>query len=333
MRVVAALGGNALLERGEEPSSDIQLHYVVGAVGALAPVAEHHDLVITHGNGPQVGILALESAADRTLLRPYPLDTLGAQTQGMIGYWLLQALENALPGRQVVSLVSQTLVDQADKAFAQPTKFVGPTYDEAEAKRLAAVAGWQIAQDGKFWRRVVPSPEPRALLEVATVSSLVAAHAVVVCVGGGGIPVCRGPEGLLHGVDAVIDKDLSSALLARDIGAEALLLLTDVDGVELDFDTAAARTIRHASPAELRAYQFPAGSMGPKVDAACRFVESTGHRAMIGHLDDARELVDGKKGTVVAPRTEAMTMDPFRTPSRPGDTSAPAEHTDIVETT
>ena len=312
---MAALGGNALLERGEEPSSDIQLHHIVGAVRALAPVAEHHDLVITHGNGPQVGILALESAADRTLPSPYPFDALGAQTQGMIGYWLLQALENALPGRQVVSLVSQTLIDPDDKAFAQPTKFVGPTYDEAEAKRLAAVADWQIAQDGKSWRRVVPSPEPQALLEVATVSSLVAAHAVVVCVGGGGIPVRRGPEGLLHGVEAVIDKDLSSALLARDIGAEALLLLTDVDGVQLDFGTDAARTIRHASPAELRAHQFATGSMGPKVDAVCRFVESTGHRAMIGHLDDARELVDGKKGTVVAPTTEAMTMEPFKTPS------------------
>ena len=315
MRVVAALGGNALLGRGEDPSSDIQLHHVVGAVRALAQVAEHHDLVVTHGNGPQVGILALESAADRTLPRPYPLDALGAQTQGMLGYWLLQALENALPGRQVVSLVSQTLVDQDDKAFAQPTKFVGPTYDEAEAKRLAAVAGWQIAQDGKSWRRVVPSPQPQALLEVATVSSLVAAHAVVVCVGGGGIPVCRGPDGLLHGVEAVIDKDLSSALLARDVGEEALLLLTDVDGVELDFGTDAARTIRHVSPAELRAHQFPVGSMGPKVDAACRFVESTGHRAMIGRLDDARELLDGKKGTVVTPATKAMTAEPLSTQS------------------
>ena len=312
---MAALGGNALLERGEEPGSDIQLHHIVGAVRALAPVAEHHDLVITHGNGPQVGILATESAADGTLPRPYPFDVLGAQTQGMIGYWLLQALENALPGRQVVSLISQTLVDPDDKAFAQPTKFVGPTYDEAEAKRLAAVADWQIAQDGKAWRRVVPSPEPQALLEVATVSSLVAAHAVVVCVGGGGIPVRRGPEGLLHGVEAVIDKDLSSALLARDIGAEALLLLTDVDGVQLDFGTDAARTIRHVSPAELRAHQFAAGSMRPKVDAACRFVESTGHRAMIGHLDDARELLDGKRGTVVAPMSEAMTMEAFKTPS------------------
>jgi len=321
------------LERGQVPSSDIQIHHVGAAVKALAPLAQQHDLIVTHGNGPQVGILALESSSDRALQHPYPLDALGAQTQGMIGYWLLQAMENALPGRQVVSLVCQTLVAQDDPAFAQPTKFVGPTYDdEAEAKRLGALKEWEIARDGGSWRRVVASPEPQALLEVATVSSLVSTGAVVICAGGGGIPVCRGLDGRLHGVEAVIDKDLSSALLARNIAAEVLLLLTDVDGVERDFGTPAARTIRRASPVELRAHQFAAGSMGPKVEAACRFVESTGHRAVIGRLDDAGELLGGEKGTIVAPpsrprpRARSEHRDDRDTPE------APAPHTQSSDT-
>jgi len=189
MRIVAALGGNALLERGEPPESDIQEAHIVTAVRALAPLAEAHDMVITHGNGPQVGMLALESAHDPAIARPYPFDVLGAQTQGMIGYWLVQALQNALPGRQVACLVSRTLVRRDDPAFAHPSKFVGPVYDEEQARALAASQHWEIRQDGARWRRVVPSPEPAGLPDLPAIRTLLGAGAIVVCAGGGGVPV------------------------------------------------------------------------------------------------------------------------------------------------
>jgi len=300
MRLVVALGGNALLERGEAPGVEIQEKHVAVAVEALAPLAADHDLVVTHGNGPQVGLLALESARDPDLSHPYSFDVLGAQTQGMIGYFLLQAFENALPGQEVVSLVCQTLVDRDDPAFDRPTKFVGPVYSEAEAHRIARRRGWTVHQDGAAWRRVVASPEPQMPVELPTIRMLAANGAVVICSGGGGIPVSRGPDGLLHGVEAVIDKDLTAALLARELEADALILLTDVSHVELGFGTPSARPISHTTPAELRAHPFAGGSMGPKVDAACRFVEWTGKPAMIGRLEDAGALVDGDAGTVVA---------------------------------
>jgi carbamate kinase len=299
MRLVVALGGNALLERGETPLAEIQEKHVQVAVDALVPLVRDHDLVITHGNGPQVGLLALESATDPALPRPFPFDVLGAQTQGMIGYFLLQALENALPGREVVSLICQTLVGADDPAFDHPTKFVGPVYEQEEAERLAHRRGWQIRPDGGSWRRVVASPEPHSLVEMATIRTLVAKGATVVCAGGGGIPVARSGDGMLHGVEAVVDKDLTAAMLAHDIGADALLLLTDVPHVETDFGTASARAILRTTPTELRALQFPAGSMGPKIEAACRFVEATGHRAMIGRLQDAAEMLEGNRGTIV----------------------------------
>jgi carbamate kinase len=305
MRLVVALGGNALLERGEAPLAEIQEKHVQVAVDALAPLARDHDLVITHGNGPQVGLLALESASDPELPHPYPFDVLGAQTQGMIGYFLLQALENALPGQEVVSLVCQTLVGSDDPAFDHPTKFVGPVYRREEAERLARLRGWQIRPDGGSWRRVVASPEPCALIEMPTIHMLVANGAVVVCAGGGGIPVTRSGDGMLHGVEAVVDKDLTAAMLAHDVDADALLLLTDVPHVESDFGTPSARAITMTSPAALRAMHFPAGSMGPKVEAACRFVEATGRRAMIGKLPDAEELLEGTRGTTVRPGIEA----------------------------
>jgi carbamate kinase len=301
VRLVVALGGNALLERGEVPEAEIQEKHVAAAVEALVPLARDHDLLVTHGNGPQVGLLALESARDPALPRPYPFDVLGAQTQGMIGYFLLQAFENALPGQEVVSLVCQTLVDPADPAFAHPTKFVGPVLTEAEGHRVAQLRGWDIRPDGNAWRRVVPSPEPLVPIEMPTIRMLVGNGAIVICSGGGGIPVCRGPDGLLHGVEAVIDKDLTAVLLARTLGADALLLLTDVANVETGFGTDHARPIFHTTPDALRTEQFPAGSMGPKVDAACRFVEATGHRAFIGRLDDAIGLLNGTSGTVVEP--------------------------------
>jgi carbamate kinase len=305
MRVVVAVGGNALLERGEVPLAETQEKHVAVAVRALAPLAADHDLVITHGNGPQVGLLANESATDPTLPYPYSLDVLGAQTQGMIGYFLLQGFENALPGRQVASLVCQTKVAADDPAFAQPTKFIGPVYPEAEGRRLAGLRGWQVRQDGSAWRRVVASPEPLAIVELPTIAALVAAGAVVICAGGGGIPVLEDHEGRLHGAEAVVDKDLTAALLARDLGADALVILTDVASVETGFGTPAARPVGRTTPAALRALKLPAGSMGPKVEAACRFVEATGKPAMIGQLDDAADLVRGTRGTVIEPAGRA----------------------------
>ncbi|MGO8864057.1 MAG: carbamate kinase [Acidimicrobiales bacterium] len=299
MRVVVALGGNALLERGEAPLAARQQQHVVAAVEALAPLALNHDLVVTHGNGPQVGLLALESARDPDLPLPYPFDALVAETQGMIGYFLLQALENALPGRQVVGLLTQTLVAADDPAFEHPTKFVGPVYDESEGHRMARRWGWQVGRDGTAWRRVVASPEPLAVVELPTIKMLLADGAVVICAGGGGIPVCRHADGNLRGVEAVVDKDLSTALLARNVDADALLLLTDVPALELDFGTPGARPIPAITSGELGRMAFAPGSMGPKVTAACRFVRESGKKAAIGRLEDAMELLAGTKGTTI----------------------------------
>jgi len=300
MKVVAALGGNALLERGEAPDSDIQEAHVARAVEALVPVARHHDLIITHGNGPQVGVLAIESAGDPALTRPYPFDVLGAQTQGMIGYWIVQALGNALPDRTAACLICRTLVSADDPAFLHPAKFVGSGYDEQQARRLAAGRGWQVRRDGAAWRRVVPSPEPLELVELPLIRLLLSSGAIVVCAGGGGIPVADDRAGHRRGAEAVVDKDLTAALLARAIGADALLLLTDIDAVQDGYGTPHARPIRAATSRELRARSFPAGSMGPKIEAVCRFVEATGGMAAIGRLDDAQALLAGTAGTIVS---------------------------------
>jgi carbamate kinase len=301
MRIVAALGGNALLERGEKPDADIQESHVRQAVAALAPLARAHELIVTHGNGPQVGMLALESARDPALSRPYALDVLGAQTQGMIGYWLVRALRGAAPGRLAGCLVCQVRVDPDDPAFASPTKFVGPVYHEDEARDLAAERGWVVRRDGTAWRRVVPSPEPLELLELPLIRVLLEGGALVICAGGGGIPVVADSSGALSGVEAVVDKDLTSALLARAVDADALLLLTDVEAVIDGFGTPDARPIRYVTPSEMRARSFPAGSMGPKVEAACRFAEATGRMAAIGHLDAAPAMLRHSAGTIIAP--------------------------------
>ena len=301
MRIVIAIGGNALLERGQKPEAATQRANAIRAVEALAPLAARHEVVITHGNGPQVGMLALESAADPALERPYPLDVLGAQTQGMIGYWLLQALQNTLPGRQVAAIVNQTLVSAADSAFADPTKFVGPVYDEATAHRLAGERGWQVKPDGDYWRRVVPSPAPERVVETRIIRLLLASGAIVVCAGGGGVPAIRNENGHLEGVEAVVDKDLATSVLAESLEADALLLLTDVPAVMRGFGTPQAEPILRATPAALRREDFPAGSMGPKVEAVCRFVELTGDLAGIGALSDAELILNGKAGTVVTP--------------------------------
>jgi carbamate kinase len=244
-------------------------------------------------------MLALESANDPVLAHPFPLDVLGAQTQGMIGYWLVQALGNVLE-RPVVALLTRTIVDSNDAAFVAPTKFVGRGYSKEEARRVGG-GMWTLRQDGDLWRRVVPSPEPMEVVEISIVKELVSKGTIVVCAGGGGIPVARNQRGHLEGVEAVIDKDLAASLIARDVGADALLLLTDVPAVQVDYGLATEHSLGKATVAELRAMSFPAGSMGPKVEAACRFVYATGKRASIGTFDDAPGLLDGSAGTTVLP--------------------------------
>jgi carbamate kinase len=299
MRIVVALGGNALLRRGERPDAEPQRRNVLRAADALAPLAQHHEVIVTHGNGPQVGVLAMESADDPMLSQPFPLDPLGAETQGLIGYWLVQGLHNALPGREVVAVLTQCVVDSADPAFTRSTKFVGPSYDEPTARALADERDWSIAPDGAVWRRVVPSPEPCEIVEAPSIRRLVEAGVLVVCAGGGGVPVVRGTDGALAGVEAVIDKDFTAALLAETLGAHALLLLTDVAAVETAFGSPDSRPIRSATTTELRTHGFPAGSMGPKVEAACRFAERTGGVAAIGALTEAVAVLEGNAGTRV----------------------------------
>ncbi|MEV0584755.1 carbamate kinase [Nonomuraea sp. NPDC050310] len=301
MRVIVALGGNALLQRGERPDAENQIENVRTAVKTLARVAAQHELIITHGNGPQVGVLAVESAGDPNLTKSYPFDTLGAETQGMIGYWLLQALQNALPGRQVLSMVTQTLVSVTDPAFENPTKFVGQVYSQAEAEKLARENGWTVRPDGQYWRRVVPSPMPQRVVETRLIRKAMRDGVTVVAAGGGGIPVIRDEDGRLRGVEAVIDKDLTAALLAEALECDAFLILTDVPRVMKDFGTPQQTEIAHTTPHELRSIDFPAGSMGPKVDAVCRFVETTGDMAAIGKLDQAVEILAGTAGTIVTP--------------------------------
>jgi carbamate kinase len=299
MRVVVALGGNALLRRGERPDADAQRANVKAAVAALAPLAQEHELVVTHGNGPQVGLLALQSVADPALSSPYPLDVLGAETEGMIGYLIAQELENQLPGRQVATLLTQTLVAPDDPGFANPTKFVGPVLTREQAQHLAAERGWAVAADDGHWRRVVASPEPKRVIEIKTIRLLVESGVLVVCSGGGGIPVVRTDSGALRGVEAVIDKDRAAAVLAEALEADALLLLTDVAAVMRHWDTPEAHEITSARPDELRAEEFAPGSMAPKVEAVCRFVERTGGLGAIGALEDAEAILAGEAGTLV----------------------------------
>lgn len=301
MRIVAALGGNALLQRGQIPDASVQEANVAASVDALAPVARDHQLVLTHGNGPQVGVLAVQSASDPHLTTPYPFDVLGAQTQGMIGYWLLQSLQNHLAHRQVAAIINQTLVSSADPAFDDPTKFIGEVYDEETARTLADERGWTVKPDGAHWRRVVGSPEPLRVVETELIRQLLAGGAVVVCAGGGGVPVIRNEDGELDGIEAVVDKDLASSVLAIALDAEVLLILTDVPCVFRDFGTPAQAAISRATPTELRREDLPAGSMGPKVEAACRFVEITGGMAAIGRLEDAVEILAGTAGTIITP--------------------------------
>jgi carbamate kinase len=299
MRTVVALGGNALLRRGEPLTAKKQRQNVGIAAAALAPLAREHRLVITHGNGPQIGLLALQQIGNR-MGAGYPLDVLDAETEGMIGYLLEQELMNRLPDRDCATLLTQVEVDPQDPAFRQPSKPIGPVYSREEADRLAAEHGWDMARDGAHYRRVVPSPAPQRILELSVIERLNREGVIVICAGGGGIPAVRGVDGRLAGVEAVIDKDLASSLLARELQADALLMLTDVDAVYEDWGGARPRAIRRISPQRLQAYTFEPGSMGPKVAAAMQFVTQSGGIAGIGRLEDAAAILRGEAGTLVS---------------------------------
>ena len=300
--IVVALGGNALLQRGEPAEAALQRRNVVAAASALARLAEDTQLVVTHGNGPQIGLLALEGEA-YDAVRPYPLDVLGAESQGMIGYLLAQALRNECGGA-VVTVLTQVEVAPDDPAFLRPTKPIGPVYEETTARRLATERGWAVAPDGPYYRRVVASPQPQAIVELEAIETIIGTGAIVVCAGGGGVPVAR-RNGRLEGVEAVIDKDLTAALLAERLDADRLVMLTDVPCVERDWGTPRGRPIDVASPAMLRRLSFAAGSMGPKVEAACRFTEATGRDAVIGALSDLESVARGESGTRVVARALA----------------------------
>jgi len=296
--VVAALGGNALIRRHEDGDVETQRRNVEIAAAALAPVAGEHELIVTHGNGPQIGLLAMQSANGSG--PPVPLDILGAESEGLIGYMVAQGLENVLPEREVATVLTQVVIDPDDPAFGRPTKPIGPVYLTREAAFVMAKDHhWDIAADGDVWRRVVASPEPQRIVELKTIELGVEAGVIVVCVGGGGVPVVVDEAGRVSGVEAVIDKDLAASLLARQLGADALLLLTDVAGVETDFGAPGSEVISAATPEQLRELDLAAGSMGPKVEAACRFVEATGGRAVIAQLDAAGEALAGNAGTAV----------------------------------
>jgi carbamate kinase len=315
MLVVVALGGNALARRGEPLDVATQRRNLARAVTALAELVHAHDVVVTHGNGPQVGLLALQAEALPGAAGT-PLDVLGAESEGMIGYLLEQELANAVPGREVATLLTRVVVAPDDPAFAHPTKPVGPVYTEAEARQLAVDRGWTVAPDGTRWRRVVASPEPLRIVELRTIRLLLDAGVIVVCAGGGGIPVTVDAAGGLRGVEAVVDKDRSAALLAEALGADALLLLTDVAAVDLAWGAGgeAPRLVRRASPESLSAVPWEAGSMGPKVEAACGFVRRTGRLAAIGALEDAAAVLGREAGTTVVP-TGPLSLWPVARPS------------------
>lgn len=292
--VVVALGGNALVRPGQGMTADEQRATVGRACGLLASLAgAQRPLVITHGNGPQVGMLARGEGENAS----YPLDVLDAETEGLIGYLVEQELGNRLAARQVATLLTQVEVDPHDPAFLDPVKPVGPAYDEDTARHLADEQGWTVAERKGGWRRLVASPKPRRIRELEAVRLLANAGVVVICAGGGGIPAVRREDGVLMGVEAVVDKDWVSALLAREMGAELLLLLTDVEAVWAHRGEPEARPIRTASPAAIKALPFEDGTMGPKVEAACEFVEVTGRPAVIGALEDAPAIAAGEAGT------------------------------------
>lgn len=306
MRIVIALGGNALLRRGEDMTADNQRENVNIAARQIARVAPGNELVIAHGNGPQVGLLALQNAA-YAKVNPYPLDVLGAETEGMIGYMIEQELGNLLPpDMPMATILTQVEVDAADPAFKHPTKPIGPVYSKAEADKLAAEKGWSIAPDGDHFRRVVASPRPKQIFEIRPVKWLLEHGTIVICAGGGGIPTCYDKDGQLHGIEAVIDKDLCSALLAEELSADLLVIATDVSATYIDYGKPEQKAIAEAHPDELERLGFAAGSMGPKVQAACEFARHTGKVAVIGSLGDIEAIVRGEAGTRVSTQKSGL---------------------------
>ncbi|KQV05041.1 amino acid kinase family protein [Leifsonia sp. Root112D2] len=297
-RIVVALGGNALLRRGEKPDAVTQAEHLGDAWPALAKLAAEHEVVIVHGNGPQVGLLAMENGEDTTLSAPYPLSDMVAESQGLIGFWLQRALGDAGLRKDVVALISRTLVDPTDPQLLSPTKFVGVSYDESRARTLAKTHGWSIAADGSGWRRVVPSPLPIRILESSRAITLLDAGATVILAGGGGIPVIPHGTGL-RGIDAVVDKDYAAARIATDIDAQLLVILTDVRGVMTDFGTPAEKLLRILRVDEIEVNTYPDGSIGPKVRAAADFVSTTGGRALIGSLERLEAVMGGTDGTEI----------------------------------
>jgi carbamate kinase len=299
MRVVAALGGNALLRRGQPITAEVQRENVCRAAEALAKVVTAgHELIITHGNGPQVGLLAMQSAAGHD--SAMPLDVLDAESAGMIGYLLQQALRNVVKDRLFATLLTEVLVSASDPAFGAPAKPIGAVYDEATARKLSRERGWSVAPEGTGWRRVVPSPRPLEILEGEVISLLAEEGVIVICAGGGGVPVVKLASGEVAGVEAVVDKDFASSLLARQLGADMLLLLTDVDAVYRNWGTPEARVITKIEAGDIDPGDFAQGSMRPKLEAALDFATS-GHPAAIGRMEDALLILKGLRGTAVAP--------------------------------
>jgi carbamate kinase len=298
VRIVIALGGNALLKRGEALTIDAQKENAKRACKLIAEVARSHQVTLTHGNGPQVGMLALQ-AASHDASKPYPFDVLDAESEGMIGYQLSQQLRNFLSEKKIATLLTQIEVDPNDSAFLHPTKFIGPGYDKIQAEALAHTHQWTIKADGQYFRRVIASPQPLRILELEIIKLLLDAGVLVICCGGGGIPVIREATGDYEGVEAVIDKDLASSLLAREIKADCFVILTDVMGVMKNWGDSFAEVIKEIAVSDLEAMHFPEGSMLPKIKAACEFVKKTGHRAYIGALDDLPEILAGNAGTVI----------------------------------
>ena len=315
MRIVVALGGNALLQRDEPMTAAAQHTNVRIAAAALADLARDHQIIVAHGNGPQVGLMALQ-AARFAPENPWPLDVLGAETEGMIGYLIEQELMNALPtGTACATLLTRVEVDANDPAFARPTKPIGPVYSTAEARLVSAEHHWSMVEEAKGGlRRVVPSPLPIAILNVAPIRLLVKAGVCVICAGGGGIPVVKRADGNMEGIEAVIDKDRTAALLAKVLDADVLLMLTDVEAVFRDWGGPDQAAIGNITPDALDAMTFAAGSMGPKIAAACDFVRAGGKLAGIGRLEDARSILEGRAGTLV--RDSNTTGTKFRLTER-----------------
>ncbi|MEZ8692290.1 carbamate kinase [Vibrio splendidus] len=293
--VVVALGGNALLRRGEPLEADVQRRNIETAVKTISEIAKVYNVVLVHGNGPQVGLLALQGLEYKKV-NPYPLDVLGSETQGMIGYMLMQEFKNYLPDRNISCMLTQMTVDPNDPAFADPTKPIGPIYEEAEARELAEKFHWIVKPDGQHFRRVVPSPRPNGIVEHEAITQLIDAGHLVICTGGGGIPVKK-ENGKLVGVEAVIDKDMSAAFLAKQLDADALLILTDAEAVYLDWGKPTQHALRSTTPSELAKFTFDAGSMGPKIEASCEFIQQGGKVVGIGALEDGLQILQGQAGT------------------------------------